>query len=261
MSSALAPRAADTLARPLSRPGFLAGTGALFSGFRFLAATPATWPLALVPVVVVIAVTAALGGGAIHLLAPWVEAAFGPRWAFFAFLADAIAGALALVVAAVVGFALAQPLSGPALNRIVRAAEADLGARAWPPSGALEDVGRALGSLAVGYAVGLPALAALALITFLVPPAAVVTVPLKLVVLALLFAWDLCDYPLSIHGVPVAARVAFVMRNAGAMLGFGFGLALLSLIPCMPFFALPAGVAGAARLTRKIELFEASQRA
>jgi CysZ protein len=260
MSSALAPRGADTLARPLSRPGFLAGTGALFSGFRFLAVTPATWPLAMVPVAVVIAVTAALGGGAIHLVTPWVAGIFGPRWAFLAVVVDVLAGMLALILAGLVGFALAQPLSGPALNRIVRRAEADLGAPAWPPSGAVEDVGRALGSLAVGYALGLPVLAALALVTFLVPPAAVVTVPLKLMVLALLFAWDLCDYPLSIHGVPVAARVAFVARNAGAMIGFGFGLALLSLIPCMLFFALPAGVAGAARLTRRIELFEASRR-
>ena len=260
MSSRLAPRAADTLARPLSRPGFLAGTGALFSGFGFLARTPGTWPLAAVPIVVVVAVTTALGVGAVHLITPWFAGLFGAPWEFLAVVADVIAGALALILAALIGFALAQPLSGPALNRIVRRAEADLGAPAWPPSGALEDVGRALQSLAVGYALGLPVLALLALITVLAPPAAVVTVPLKLVVLALLFAWDLCDYPLSIHGMPVSARVAFVARNAGAMIGFGFGLALLSLIPCMPFFALPAGVAGAARLTRRIELFEASQR-
>ena len=259
MSSTLAPRPTDALARPPSRPGVLAGAGALFSGVRFLAVTPATWPLAMVPVAIVIASMAALGGGAIHLIGPWFAGIFGPRWAFLAIVADVLAGALALILATLVGFALAQPLSGPALNRIVRRAEADLGAPAWPPSGALEDVGRALGSLAVSYALGLPVLAVLALITLLVPPAAVVTVPLKLVVLALLFAWDLCDYPLSIHGVPVAARVALVARNAGAMIGFGAGLALLSLIPCLPFFALPAGVAGAARLIRKIELFEPSQ--
>lgn len=259
MSSPLAPRAPDTLA-PTTRPGILAGAGALFSGFGFLARTPGTWPLALVPVAIIVAVTAALGGAAIHVLTPWFAGLFGERWAFLALLADLLAGALALIVAALVGFALAQPLSGPALNRIVRRAEAELGAPAWPPSGVIEDVGRALQSLAVGYALGLPVLAALALVTFLVPPAAVVTVPLKLVVLALLFAWDLCDYPLSIHGVPVGARVAFVARNAGAMIGFGAGLALLSLVPCMPFLALPAGVAGAARLTRRIELFEAAAR-
>jgi CysZ protein len=108
----------------------------------------------------------------------------------------------------------------------------------------------------VGYAVGLPLLAVLALVSFLFPPAAVVTFPLKLVVLALLFAWDLCDYPLSLRGMPVAARVALVSRHLGAMLGFGFGLALLSLIPCAPLLALPAGVAGAARLMRRIELCE-----
>jgi CysZ protein len=38
--------------------------------------------------------------------------------------------------------------------------------------------------------------------------------------------------------------------------GFGFGLGLLSLVPCALLLVLPAGVAGAARLTRRIELFE-----
>jgi CysZ protein len=87
----------------------------------------------------------------------------------------------------------------------------------------------------------------------------VVTFPIKLVVLGLVVAWDLCDYPLAIHGVPVAARVAFVSRNLRAMVGFGFGLGLLSLLPCALVLVLPAGVAGAARLTRRIELFEAGQ--
>jgi CysZ protein len=94
------------------------------------------------------------------------------------------------------------------------------------------------------------------LVSFFFPPAAVVTFPLKLLVLALLVAWDLCDYPLSIRGLPVAERIAFVTRNLTAMVGFGFGLGLLSLIPCALVLVLPAGVAGAARLTRRIEVFE-----
>jgi CysZ protein len=242
------------------RPGFLDGTGALFSGFGFVMRTPAVWPLAMVPVVVAGAVTALVGGGTLHLLIPAISRFFGPRHGVLATIVEVVVGALALIVAALVGFGIAQPLSGPALNRIVRRAEADLGAPAWPPSGFVEDVGRALQSIAVAYAVGLPVLAVLFLITFFFPPAAVVTFPIKLVVLALLVAWDLCDYPLSIHGVPVGARIAFVTRNLGAMVGFGFGLGLLSMIPCAMVLVLPAGVAGAARLTRRIELFEAQSR-
>lgn len=248
------------LGPPLRRPGFLAGTGALFAGFGFVLRNPLVWPLALVPVAVAGVITSLAFGGTMRLVVPAIGGLFGPRLGFLAALAEVLVGALALIVAALVGFGIAQPLSGPALNRIVRRAEADLGAPAWPPSGLVEDVGRALQSIAVAYAVGLPILALLSLITFFVPPAAVVTFPIKLIVLALLVSWDLCDYPLSIHGVPVAARVAFVGRNLPAMLGFGFGLALLSFLPCAMVLALPAGVAGAARLTRRIEVFEESRR-
>jgi CysZ protein len=256
VNSALAPRLPDDLARPHARPGFLAGAGALFSGFGFVLRTPAVWPLAMVPVAVGVGVTALLGGGALHLLVPAIARVFGPRWGFVATLADVVVGALALLLAALVGFGVAQPISGPALNGIVRRVEADLGAPARPPSSFAEDAGRALQSIAVSYAFGMPILAILLVIGFLFPPATVVTFPVKLVVLALLVSWDLCDYPLSTRGVPVGRRIAFMARNAPAMIGFGFGLALLSLVPCAMVVVLPVGVAGAARLTRRIELFE-----
>jgi CysZ protein len=255
MTSALAPRPPDPLAQPVDRPGFLDGTRALFAGFGFIARTPAVWPLALVPVAVAGLATLVLSGAGFALLLPKIAAALG-KYAVLAVVAEVLAGILLLVVAALVGMGVAQPLSGPALNRIVRRVEAVEGAPAWPASGLLEDMGRALSSILVGYAFGLPLLALLAAITFFVPPAAVVTFPLKLVVLALLFSWDLCDYPLSIHGRPVAARITLVVRHLRAMIGFGFGLALLSLIPCAALLVLPIGVAGAARLMRRIERWE-----
>jgi len=257
MTSALAPLPTGPLPRAAARPGFLDGTRALFFGFGFLARTPALWPLALVPLLIAVAATALLGGGAAALILPRVAALFGAH-AVLALFAKILAGFLLAIVAALAGLGVAQPLSGPALNRILRRVEADLGAPAWPPTGFVEDVGRALSSILVGYGFGLPLLAALALISFLAPPAVVITFPLKLVVLALLFSWDLLDYPLSARGMPVAGRVALVARNARPMIGFGFGLALLSLIPCAALLALPIGVAGAARLTRQIERWEAA---
>jgi CysZ protein len=260
MSQALAPVPLDPLALAPARPGFLDGTKALFGGFAFLVRTPAAWPLAMVPVLVAGLVgTLAFALGA-ALVFPFVAARLGPTSHWLAALVNVLAGVLMAVIAAVVGLGLAQPLSGPALNRIVRRVEASVGAPPWPETSALTDVGRALASIAVGYTVGIPLLGLLALISLVFPPATVVTFPLKLVVLALLFAWDLLDYPLSIHGLPVAQRVAFVVRNARALLGFGFGLALLSLIPFAALLALPAGVAGAARLTRGIERWEDQHR-
>jgi CysZ protein len=254
---AITPATPAPLAPPAARPGFADGVGALLAGFWFVMRTPAVWPLALVPVVIAGGVTAGATAGALHALGPILHRAFGPRLSFLATVAEIVVAVPALVVALIVGFGIAQPLSGPALNRIVRRAEAEVGAEERPASGLVEDVGRALQSLAVAYALGLPLLALLYVITFFFPPAVVVTFPAKLLVLALLVAWDLCDYPLSIHGMPVAERVAFVRRNLGAMVGFGVGLGLLStVLPCLLVFVLPAGVAGAARLTRRIEQFE-----
>lgn len=255
MTSALAPRPPESITLLADRPGFFAGTRALFSGFGFIARTPAMWPLALVPVAVAGLATLVLGGAASALLLPKIAAALGQH-AVLAVVAQVLAGMLVLVVAALVGMSVAQPLSGPALNRIVRRIEALDGAPPRPETGFVEDMGRALSSMLVGYAFGLPLLALLAIISFFVPPAAVVTFPLKLVVLALLFSWDLCDYPLSIQGLPVAARISLVARHLRAMIGFGFGIALLSLIPGAALLVLPIGVAGAARLMRQIERSE-----
>lgn len=256
----MAPVPPAPLAPPGARPGFFDGTSALFSGIWFVVRSPAVWPLALVPVGIAGLITAGVTAGTLHALVPVISRAFGPRLGFLATLVEILVAVLALIVAALLGFGIAQPLSGPALNRIVRRAEAEVGAPPWPPTGFLEDVGRALQSIGVAYAVGLPVLAVLYVVTLVFPPAAVVTFPIKLLVLGLLISWDLCDYPLSIHGMPVRARVAFVTRNLPAMLGFGFGLGLLSMVPCLMIFALPGGVAGAARLTRRIEQFEAASR-
>jgi CysZ protein len=264
MTAPLAPRAPDALARPAARPGFFDGTRALFSGVGFVMTTPSIWPLAIVPVAIATLLTAVAGGVALSLALPPIAKAIlahvGERFGFLATLAQIVIGGLLLLVAAAIGFGVAQPLSGPALNRLVQRAEAAIGARTWPETSAAADILMALQSLAVAYGVGLPILAILWIVSFAFPPAAVVTFPLKLVVLGLSAAWDLLDYPLSIRGLPIGARISFVKRNFGAMLGFGLGLALLSFIPFALVFALPFGVAGAARLTRRIELFEEGER-
>ena len=66
-----------------------------------------------------------------------------------------------------------------------------------PTTSFLVNVQRSLVSVVVSFAFGAPVLALLMVFNVVVPPAVVVTVPLKLFVVALLVAWDLCDYPLS----------------------------------------------------------------
>jgi CysZ protein len=256
MSNTLAPVGGAAMTRPRERPGFTDGIGALLSGFGFVIGRPSVWPLAFVPVAVGTAMTVLFGWIVLRMALPAIAHAFGPHVPVLRTAVEILVVVLIAPVAALIGFGVAQPLSGPALNRIVRRVEGELGAPPWPATGFLEDVGRALHSIAIAYLIGLPVLAVLYAVTLAFPAATVVTFPLKLVVLAMMTAWDLCDYPLSIHGMPIGRRVAFVTRNLRAMIGFGVGLGLISLVPFAMLLVLPAGVAGAARLTRRIEMFE-----
>lgn len=250
-------------APPKDRPGIGDGLRSLFSGFSFIVSTPDVWHLAIVPVAIGLVLTLTLGWAAVALIPPLIQSLFGaPSGALLgvlAVLAKVAATLLAILLAALVGFGLAQPLSGPALERIVRRVEAGLGAPPWPPTSALDDIVRSLQSTLVGAAFGAPLLIALTVVGLIFPPLVVITVPLKVLVTAVLITWDLCDYPLSIRGLPIGQRVSLLARNGGAVLGFGLGLGLLALIPCSLLIVLPAGVAGAARLMVLIERFEQTQ--
>jgi CysZ protein len=257
-------RTQSPLQRPAERPGAKEGLRSFFAGFGFILSNPGVWPLALVPITVAVTLFGILGYLAADLIPPQIEALFGARAAsstamgIVAWLVKALALLVALLAAALVSFGLAQPLSGPALERIVRRAEAQLGAPAWPSTSFFGDIARSLQTVLVGFAFALPLLAVLFVIDIFIPPAIVVTFPAKLVVTALMITWDLCDYPLSIRGVRAGDRVAFFRRNLRAVLGFGLGLALVSLVPCLIVLVLPAGVAGAARLVLAIERWEQS---
>jgi CysZ protein len=250
----------------VERPGFGAGMRAFLGGFGYLFRTPRVVPLAAVPALIALVLTALLGVIAVQIVPPWIESLLGTRsgtlWAVVIVAAKVTGTLLALFASLAIGFGLAQPLSGPALERLVRHVEADMGAPAWPPTSVADDVIRSLQTQLVGYAFSLPLLALLAIVSVLFAPAVVVTFPLKILVLTALCAWDICDYPLSIRGVALATRIGLMRRNIAAMLGFGIALALLSvLLPCTLLLVLPAGVAGAARLVVQIERWELQSRA
>lgn len=244
-------------------PGFGAGVSSLFAGLKFVTSTPSVWPLAMVPAILMVLITIAVGVAGYELLPRWIEPMLGP-WAHKAHGALAIVVRVLVAIAsvlagAVLGFGLSQPLSGPALEKIVRKMEGTLGVAGWPETSLLQDIWRSLEGLLLTTALSLPIFALLFAIEIVFPPAAVVTMPLKLVVTALMLAWDLCDYPLSIRGLPIRERIALLRRHLGAVLGFGLGLALLSLVPCALLLALPIGAAGATRLVVRIERWERRQ--
>jgi CysZ protein len=154
-----------------------------------------------------------------------------------------------VLVALLVALALAQPLSGWALDGIVRMQREALG---LPPLPELPMGRAALSSLVaslVALALGVPLLVLLTVLGWMVPPAAVVTIPAKIVVGALLLGWNLVDYPLALHGATLGDRLRWSGKHLLALLGFGLSAALLFGVPGFGLLALPCGVAGAARLT------------
>jgi CysZ protein len=239
--------------------GFFAGVRALFGGVGFVMSTPSAWGWAMIPVAVA---TLLFGcGGA---LAIWGGSALSERivgdvaahgWGALGMWALRILfWALGVILAFAISMSLAQPLSGFALDALARKQELALGGQTWPDQPLVASAFRSLRVSLTGLFIGLPILAVLALTTVFVPPAAIVTLPLKFVVTGLLTAYDLLDYPLSLRGEDVSSRLRFIRANFPAVLGFGVAAAALLLIPGAALFLLPFGVAGAARLVKASEV-------
>lgn len=233
--------------------GFLSGVKAVFGGLGFVVTTPSAWGWAAIPVVVATILFAGTGA-----LAVWGGTELSHRllwdpgdgtWTLVGIWALRVAlWAVGLVLAFVLAMTLAQPLSGFALEAIARKQEVKLGGRTWPDQPFVTGAVRSLKVSLTALALGLPILAVLAVLTFVVPPIAVVTVPLKFVVTGVLAAYDLLDYPMSVRGRGVRDRVAFMRANFSAVLGFGCAVAALLLIPGFGLLLLPIGAAGAARM-------------
>lgn len=244
-TSASAPTAKD------GRLGFIDGVGAFFGGVRFVVGQPSMWGWALVPTLVATALF--LGLGAVAL---WGGTDLALRlvtndggWRTVGFWALRVLFWVAgVIVAFFVAISLAQPLSGYALETIARRQEVALGGRSWPNPPFIASAIRSLWVSLTALAVTLPLLALLSLVTFFLPPASVVTVPLKLFLTGLAMVYDFLDYPLSLRGAGIRSRWGFVRAHFPAVIGFALSTSLLLLIPGLGLALLPLGVAGAARM-------------
>lgn len=238
-------------ARPSRRLAVWDGFRAYFGGLGFVVGTPALWGYAAVPVVVLLVI----GSGA-AVLGIWGAAAASHalvgegstatdvgRWAL-TFLFSVVA----LLVAFLVAFALAQPISGFALEAIAKQQESALGGPIRQAPSGVDSFVRTARVTLFGLVCALPAIGVLTAIGFAFPPATFVTIPIKFVIGALLIAWDLLDYPLGIRGLGVRERIRFVRRNFGAVLVMGMSAGIFVLIPGLGLLMLPYGVAGATRL-------------
>lgn len=240
------------------RIGFFDGLKAFFGGVGFIVGRPSIWGWALIPVLV----ATLLFGGA-GALGIWGASAAADHFFPGGRFADANAGSLAtaglwtvrivlgivaLLVAFLVALSLAQPVSGFALEAIARRQELALGGRSWPDQPFFPALLRSLRVTVLALVVTLPILGVLSLVTLLFPPAAVVTIPLKVVVAGVAITYDFIDYPLGLRGDGVRSRARFLSTNFGACLGFGLAASAVLLVPGIGLFLLPFGVAGATRM-------------
>lgn len=242
--------------------GFGDGARALWGGLRFLLATPRSWPLAAVPMVLAfVLVIACVVGGAVlaqHLLEPASpHASSSSSGSLLSELASSLLAfavlVISLILGVVLGLSLAIPLSAPALDALAKLRLRSLGAGALIDAASrdesfLRSMGRSLRVVALALAVGLPALAILAVLTALVPPLAVVTIPAKFVVATALATWDVFDYAFGLERLGVRARLGWLATHRRAAFAFGAVFAAIALVPGLGLLAIPVGVAGAAEL-------------
>src|SRR5258708_6908609 len=105
--------------------GFFRGVAAFVAGVGWVASTPRVWARAMVPVATALVLVFALGAAGIYASLKLAHRALGDG--IEAGLAAMVLAIAAVILAVVVGVSLAQPLSGWALEGIVRAQERDLG--------------------------------------------------------------------------------------------------------------------------------------
>lgn len=227
-------------------PSFGHGISSFFRGFSLLARMPDTYGLALVPVAAAIVITFAIASVGAWFVPDLIEKWMGGG-GFWTVLLQVFASIVFILFSVLLGLGLAQPASGPALEAIVRRTEKKLGYPEHEPTPFITDVVRSAGSAALGIGGALAVVIALTLVGF-IPGAVIITVPLKIIAAAFFLAWDVIDYPLSVRGVKLGQRLAFVARNFKAVAGFAVGLGLVALIPCGFLLILPVGVVGATAL-------------
>jgi CysZ protein len=228
------------------------GLGAVASGIRFIVTTPSVWGYALVPIGLVAVLSCGLG-----LLGSWGARRAGvslfgetpeTHGLVGGWVVTVLLGLVAWLASVLVALLLAQPLSGFALEAIALAQERALTGHATAPPSFLNALAASVKVVLATLAVGGSVLAVLFVLSFLFPPAAVVTVPLKFLVGSWLLAWGFLDYPLALRGLGVRARWDWVRGHLGAVSAFGLAWAVLLLVPGIFLLVLPMGVAGATRL-------------
>jgi len=229
-----------------------AGLRAFAGGIGFVLSTPRVWPYAVVPAIAMLFLTIGLGilgvygaGWLTDLifdaeLSTWGKVGYWTVWTLFVLLG--------VLLGAVAALALAQPLSGFALDAIARIREESLTGRPVISIPFLRSFLNGIKVAILTLVAGGLVLTLLFVLDLVFPPALMVTIPLKFLLVAWLLAWDFHDYSFGLHGLGFRARLIWVRKNLGAFTAFGAAWSLCVIVPGIILVLLPMGVAGAAEL-------------
>jgi CysZ protein len=234
------------------------GAASVFRGVVFIVRTRRAWLPSVAPAAILVVLSCLGLYGAIHVVSPWVVA----HVPLPASTLGRASGAVLHVVVAVLTAAIsvfvaatfAPALSAPALSRIIELREEALGLPQRQRVSLFREIVCGLTAQLFAYAVGVPVLSVLWLASFVFPPAAVVTFPLKVVVTTWLLAWTLLDYPLSTRGVSLRARLTFLREQFPRVLGFSGAVFALFALPLGAIVLLPAAVAAATDIGTKLDI-------
>jgi len=237
---------------PAAPLGIGSAARAFMGGIGFVVGTPSIWLYAAVPAAMMVVLTLLFGSLGIWAANRGSAAILGEVTSTWGHVADwvltVLLAIIALLVAVVLALTLAQPLSCFALEKIVHAQERALTGQATEGPSLLVSMYLTFKISVLALFFGVPILALLFAINLVFPPATVVTVPLKLLVVGWLLAWDFLDYPLGLRRYGLRARCRWVAGNFEAFTVFGFLWAIFVVVPGVVLLLLPMGVAGATRL-------------
>jgi CysZ protein len=237
------------------------GLRAVAGGIGFVLITPRVWLYAAVPALLLVVLLCGLAGVGLYG-ADWLTSvAIGEPESIWGhvggWLLEIVLALMAILTAMLLALVLAQPLAGFALETVALAQERALLGENFPRSSFLRALLTSTRATVVMLVVGGLIYGVLFIIDFAFPPAVIVTAPVRFVAAGWLLAWNFLDYPLSLRGLGVVARLRWTIRHFEEFTVFGILWASLLIVPGLFFVILPMGVAGATRLVVAGELEDA----
>ncbi len=235
---------------PVPALGFFGAFALPYRTVWYLMRRPSLWPLSLVPTFIFFVLWAGLFAGLMAIIehvvnAYWLAKLDGllgamPRLHLARLLGGAITGYTA--------YKATKVLSAVPLDMLGEQVERLEGARPLPRAPWIDGVGRSLRVSLFGLALLLGGTWCIGMLTATVPPAAFVTGPMQIALIALTAAWDMLDYPYGRRHFGVRARLLAIREQSAASLGFGCGYLVMLAVPGMIFVAIVVGSVAATRL-------------